>query len=339
MKNIANLFKLEPSSVYLVEELDNVVLFPIHNGRFKVAQVKPGFTYEVHGDEPTSSSKEAPTSAVTPGGFGSPFGAYASLYDSATPFPNPPHAPRSKKPIRKTIILVSLSSKDKDKPTSSKASLRMDYSIVTQVVISLVPSQCNVQTVAELVTQQVGFEVVLLDSKCFPLFANEATSGIDFWKSTRNLAASKSVFEKYNGKSSDVKEAAIDLTSGPPVPKKKCEREEGSSDIILDKLNSIDNKLGFVKELQTSFQCVICRGILRQPIVASCCQRIIGCDQCVNSWLQESTRCPHCSSETSSIQKFRLRGLEDTLAFLHSTAPKEEQFVPSPPESLIDVID
>ena len=84
--------------MYLVEEVDNVVLFSIHNGKFKVAQVKDGSTYEVHGDQPTS--KEAPTS-VTPGGFGSPYGAYTRPYDSAT-FPHPP---RSKKPIRKTIIL------------------------------------------------------------------------------------------------------------------------------------------------------------------------------------------------------------------------------------------
>ena len=72
---------------------------------------------------------------------------------------------------------MSLSFKDKDKPTSSKASLKMDYSVVTQIVVSLVPSQCNVQAVGDLVAQQVGFEVVLLDSKCFPLLANESTFG------------------------------------------------------------------------------------------------------------------------------------------------------------------
>ena len=195
MKNIANLFKLDPSSVYLVEEVANVVLFPIHNGRFKTAQVKPGYTYEVHGDQPTS--KEAPASA-SPGGYGTPYGAYTNPYDSTISFANPP---RAKKPLQKTIALVSLSSKDKNKPTSSKASLKMDYSIVTQVVVSLVPSQCNVQVVGDLVAQQVGFEVVLLDSKCFPLLANESTSGVDFWKSTRKvLAASKAVFEQHNGK-------------------------------------------------------------------------------------------------------------------------------------------
>ena len=39
----------------------------------------------------------------------------------------------------------------------------------------------------ELVSQQVGFPVVSLVSKCYPLTLNSGTSGIDFWKSTINI--------------------------------------------------------------------------------------------------------------------------------------------------------
>ena len=40
-------------------------------------------------------------------------------------------------------------------------------------------------TISKLVEQQVGFEVMLLDSKCFPLLSNDSTCGPHFWKGTR----------------------------------------------------------------------------------------------------------------------------------------------------------
>ena len=40
-------------------------------------------------------------------------------------------------------------------------------------------------------------EVVLLDSKCYPLTENESTSSESFWKSSRKiLAANKSLYNK-----------------------------------------------------------------------------------------------------------------------------------------------
>ena len=57
-------------------------------------------------------------------------------------------------------------------------------------------------TFADMVKKQVGFDVILLDSKLYPLIANESTAGIDFWKSNRKIiATSRSVFDKLVGKS------------------------------------------------------------------------------------------------------------------------------------------
>ena len=47
-------------------------------------------------------------------------------------------------------------------------------SVVTQVIISLDSSECNVATASEMVERQVGFDV-LMDSKLYPLIYNEAT--------------------------------------------------------------------------------------------------------------------------------------------------------------------
>ena len=35
VKNIASLFKLDPATVYLMEEIESLVLFPLDNGKFK----------------------------------------------------------------------------------------------------------------------------------------------------------------------------------------------------------------------------------------------------------------------------------------------------------------
>ena len=71
----------------------------------------------------------------------------------------------------------------------------MEYVIVTQVTVSLNPSSSNVWKVTELVNKQVDLDVILLDSKCYPLLENESTSGETFWRSTRKVqAASRSIY-------------------------------------------------------------------------------------------------------------------------------------------------
>ena len=65
VKNIASLFKVDPSTVYLVDNIDSLVLFPLVSGKFKTSQIVPGVTYEVHGN-----SVSAFTSASTSSSFG-----------------------------------------------------------------------------------------------------------------------------------------------------------------------------------------------------------------------------------------------------------------------------
>ena len=65
LKNIASLFKLEPTSVYLMEEIDSLVLFPLDDGKFKPNQLVANATYE-----PSNTSKSD---------AGSPFGVLTRL--------------------------------------------------------------------------------------------------------------------------------------------------------------------------------------------------------------------------------------------------------------------
>lgn len=78
----------------------------------------------------------------------SAFGAYTGLTYSQSPIP----ASRSKT-WHKTIILVSLTRKEGVRV--SKGSARVDYEVVTQVVVNLSPSACTVSAVTDLVRKQV----------------------------------------------------------------------------------------------------------------------------------------------------------------------------------------
>ena len=42
--------KIDPDTLYLVEEIENVVIFPMDTGRFHTSQISEGMTYEVHGE-------------------------------------------------------------------------------------------------------------------------------------------------------------------------------------------------------------------------------------------------------------------------------------------------
>ena len=119
--------------------------------------------------------------------------------------------------IKKTILVANLAAHDMNKPTTSKSS-RLVHTVVTSVIIGLDSSmnECNIATAVELVKRQVGFYVVLLDCKLFPLIESESTSFPDFWKSTcKIIAASRSTYEKLVGVSAGEELSQMDITKLP----------------------------------------------------------------------------------------------------------------------------
>ena len=179
----------------------------MESGKFNESVLITGNTYEVHGN-PHQSTLAA---------YGMLYCAYTGrAYTGRTcdnlPPPHPPRYAKSTK-VKKTIMIVSLSKKCKEKKGRN---IKLNYSVVTQVVITLPLCQCNVSVATEKVTKQVGYDI-LLDSKCLPVLTSEGTSGLEFWKSTRKiLAASWSVYEQLTGKSPKVdltdKALPVDLT-------------------------------------------------------------------------------------------------------------------------------
>ena len=183
-------------------------------------------------------------------------------------------------------MVVSLKKRD-GKGSSTKGNSKVEYEIVTQVTVSLDSSSpCTVCKVTDLVSKQIGMDVILLDSKCYPLLENDITSVESFWRGTRKvLAANRAMYDKLTGQCTSLQNASVDLTGEDsdsssigmsPVQKRPCRDAVPSSvDEKLDKIvrgvSSIERLMTLLGNLHQAFQCVVCRGTVSVPVVARCC--------------------------------------------------------------------
>lgn len=336
VKKIAAVFKVLPSSLYLVKEFEGMVIFPHEQtGRFNRQVIDVHSSYEVHGEKSPGSSM---ATTHTPPSV--PFGAYTGpsphpatgLLSSPVTFSA---SGRKKSTFRKTIALVSLSRAPTDRPCTS-TSPGLTYSIVTQVVVALEMSRCGPTVVAELVKQQVGYDVILLDSKCFPVLDNEISRSSEFWKSTRKImAASKSLYIKLKGSSADPERAKIEtgvarVAEGGPIAKRPCSDQSNPILEELDRLGAslqrVENFLDFIGHLKQAFECVVCRSVSRKPVTATCCNRLVGCEDCVEQWVERNQTCPLCACGAAVHDMVELKGFDHVLeaaAVAGSHAPSQ----------------
>lgn len=179
--------------------------------QFKVNQVVVDCTYKAHG-----SLLDAET-VILWYSTNTPYGAYTNPTFRQVHIHFILHVYPRWARLKKTYWWAFL------RRAKTKQNGKLDYKAVTQVVVSPTPSQCNVPAVTQLVSQQIGFAVQLLESKYFALLANEGTAGEDFWNIARKvLAASKSLYGSVGGLSVDMSiEQAIDLTDDKPGPSQK----------------------------------------------------------------------------------------------------------------------
>ena len=311
------MFQLQPSSIYLVKEFDNVAVFPHEtSGRFNRTLIDPSAVYTVHGDEISGAHTTPSSNPAVISSYGAYTGPTAHLPPSRI------HTTQHRKSnFRKTLPLVSLSAPNK--PSTSRASFNLDYKVITQVVVSLEMGHCSAAMIAELVRQQVGFEVILLDSKCFPLLESDATKSHDFWKSNRKvLAASRSLYVKLTGSdSANPKHAdtpSDDDVGESPQPKRCCSSADRKLDKILLCVEGLKKNADLTNTISSAFECVICIDIMQRPLFGPCCGRIVGCQQCISRWFEEHDSCPHCSTQCQETNYVSARGFEDALLAVRS---------------------
>ena len=174
---------------------------------------------------------------------------------------------RKKNTFWKTIVLVSLANAASDKLSSSKSS-DVTYAVVTQIVVALEPDNCSPVLVAQLVEQQVRYDVILLDSKCFPILDNDTTRTTEYWKSTRKvLAASKVLYIRLKGSSTDPEKAKvdIDLTKEKKLLASTMESREDVNQVfkqllepLQERMDKLDERFSFIDAAIKLFECVGC---------------------------------------------------------------------------------
>ena len=110
---------------------------------------------------------------------------------------------------------------------------------------------------------------------------------------------------------------------------------------VINNLDWLGNVSHFFEE---SFHCVICKEIATNPVVSSCCGRVVGCKVCIDAWVRERSTCPHCTLSSKIKDRFVLKGFDDVLNVLRSFSgrfsiddydpfddqPKSPSFVYSP---------
>ena len=63
-------------------------------------------------------------------------------------------------------------------------------------------------------------------------------------------------------------------------------------------LRSSMNSTRITQMLKEIFICKVCLDLIRSPLViSSCCKQPLGCELCLDNWLESSSQCPHCRAD------------------------------------------
>ena len=68
---------------------------------------------------------------------------------------------------------------------------------------------------------------------------------------------------------------------------------------LEDQVSQLDGKRRAANALKSVFMCLICRDAAykNDACVSTCCNVIIGHQQCIDQWLANDAVCPHCRAE------------------------------------------
>uniref|UniRef100_A0AAV2JII6 C-type lectin domain-containing protein n=1 Tax=Knipowitschia caucasica TaxID=637954 RepID=A0AAV2JII6_KNICA len=64
--------------------------------------------------------------------------------------------------------------------------------------------------------------------------------------------------------------------------------------------------------VKDAFRCIVCRGLMEEPVFAVCCKRFVGCHKCVDQWLLTSEQCLKCRAEDFEMNIHRVACLDTT---------------------------
>ena len=87
--------------------------------------------------------------------------------------------------------------------------------------------------------------------------------------------------------------------------------------LILDKISKLEKEMEFLKELSQALLCSVCKSVAKRPVVSPCCQRVVGCESCVNRWVRgDTSTCPFCNTSGPINQRFSLKRFDEVVTLL-----------------------
>ncbi|XP_056270262.1 uncharacterized protein LOC130193638 [Pseudoliparis swirei] len=86
-----------------------------------------------------------------------------------------------------------------------------------------------------------------------------------------------------------------------------------------NKINTVALTDAQVTSVRATFQCLVCRDVMDEPVVAQCCRSLIGCRVCIDQWSATSTHCPKCRDEEFSSNYFAITGMGEVVDVFRDT--------------------
>ncbi|XP_056256517.1 uncharacterized protein LOC130184574 [Seriola aureovittata] len=320
---IARIFQVYAPSLYITDD-DNVAIFPGSAGHFSCLDLRPRGHYEVHGDDiglpvaeqthPLSGQNRfqfhrtaQPTAAL-----GSPAQAVA---------PTPPRASMSNT-FQRSVFIAELS-QGKLKPARMVVLRLFEFEATTTGILAKIHDAL-----------QSDDPLILTDAQGNEIVDSEGTRGSKYWKQNAKkfLAVPENIFHEFQQgtKGKKLSHKDMDSTSLQEVHDKIEEvilAAQGLSEVttvIKDLSKHASNTTGamlvlthtMITHVKDAFGCIVCKGLMEEPVMAVCCKSFVGCKNCVDQWMLTSDQCLKCRADEFSVNAHRLISLDNVLSIL-----------------------
>ncbi|XP_070409094.1 uncharacterized protein [Nothobranchius furzeri] len=313
-EKISRIFQVHCTSLYITDD-SNVAIFPGNDGRFSTLDLLVRGHYEVHGEGMEESSSVPASYNPTRFSFHRPQSTAGASTSSARPSPRVTVA----KTFQRTIFIAELV----DGRLETSKTLTVRFSEFEASVVGIT------RKVNEALEQEEL--IILTDGQGNKILETEGTRGSAFWKQNARkvLAVREEDFLQLQGSKK----------------RKLSRRDDNGLDAVYDQIEEVILAAQGLREVSTTireltelansnrstavslraadaaavkdaFACVVCKGPVVEPIVATCCQSLIGCLTCTEEWKKNSAFCPKCRADEFGINTVRVTGLSDALAAL-----------------------
>ncbi|KAG1968670.1 hypothetical protein F2P79_003434 [Pimephales promelas] len=208
------------------------------------------------------------------------------------------------------------------------------------VVVRFTEQEASVPSMIAKVKDALGSteQLILTDHNGVEILDSEGTRGTFYWKqNARKIMAIPEVdFQAVQQKRRRIShrddEAGLDsvfekieeLVLAAQGLSEVTTAIQGLSDLVHRNRNTT---LVLTEEqsrnVRDTFTCLVCRGIMDDPVFAACCGSLVGCRSCTTVWLQTSSMCLKCRADNFSINIHRVTGLSGVVNVMKELAHEE----------------